>query len=267
MPDRPAPTRFDQDTAVHPTGPGRFRAEIHEHWTVGGGANGGFIAALVARAMTRGLDAPGRGLRSLTTHYLSRPAFGPATIEVDVLRTGRSLSSVAATMRQDDRRICTALAAFSVPWDTDVTWTLPIPERAHEPGSDGGWDPPAFMDNFDRELRVDAPMFSGEGSSRTTGWIRTADPRPVDAIALVAIADAFPPALFPRVRDRMAVPTVDLTVHIRASLPFPGLGPDERVYAEFSTEHLADGFLEEDGAIWAPDGTLLAQSRQLAIAH
>ena len=28
---------------------------------------------------------------------------------------------------------------------------------------------------------------------------------------------------------------------------------------------IAEGFLEEDGEVWAPDGTLIAQSRQLAV--
>jgi hypothetical protein len=37
------------------------------------------------------------------------------------------------------------------------------------------------------------------------------------------------------------------------------------VLVRFRTRTSADGFLEEDGQIWAPDGTLIAQSRQLAI--
>ena len=41
--------------------------------------------------------------------------------------------------------------------------------------------------------------------------------------------------------------------------------PGEFVLGRFSSRLLHDGFFEEDGELWAPDGRLLAQSRQLAI--
>jgi acyl-CoA thioesterase len=262
-----SPTPFDTDTAVTLTAPGTYAAELAEHWNVILGPNGGYLAAVVARAMTEEVADPTRGLRSITVHYLRRPEFGPVSLDVEVLRTGRSLSSVSATMRQGDQPICTALAAFSVPWDSPVAWARTMPETARVDNSDPAWSPPTHIGNFDTELHVDAPLFSGEGSSRTAGWIRTVEPRPLDGIELVAISDALPPAIFPRVSDRMAVPTIDLTVHIRAALPHAGLAVDDRIYAEFTTDHVADGFIEEDGTMWAPDGTLLAQSRQLAIAR
>jgi acyl-CoA thioesterase len=59
----------------------------------------------------------------------------------------------------------------------------------------------------------------------------------------------------------MGVPTIDLTVHVRNPVP-PGT---EWVLVRFTTRALAGGFLEEDGELWHPDGTLLAQSRQLAV--
>ncbi|MFM7271876.1 MAG: hypothetical protein ACKO2C_09640, partial [Actinomycetes bacterium] len=40
---------------------------------------------------------------------------------------------------------------------------------------------------------------------------------------------------------------------------------DDFVLAVFRTNVIAEGFLEEDGEVWAPDGTLIAQSRQLAV--
>jgi acyl-CoA thioesterase len=43
------------------------------------------------------------------------------------------------------------------------------------------------------------------------------------------------------------------------------MAPEEPVLARFSSKTSHGGFFEEDGEIWAPDGTLLAQSRQLAL--
>ena len=57
------------------------------------------------------------------------------------------------------------------------------------------------------------------------------------------------------------VPTFDLTIHFRAPLPAPG----EWLLADYRSRFSAGGAWEEDGELWAPDGTLVAQSRQLAM--
>jgi acyl-CoA thioesterase len=63
------------------------------------------------------------------------------------------------------------------------------------------------------------------------------------------------------------MPTVDLTIHIRATFPLDDPPDDDLVYAECTTSHIADGFAEEDCDIWSADGRLLAHSRQLAITR
>ena len=55
-------------------------------------------------------------------------------------------------------------------------------------------------------------------------------------------------------------PTIDLTVHFRAPLPL-----DDTCCSAASAELVRDGFFDEDGELWAPDGTLVAQSRQLGL--
>jgi hypothetical protein len=54
------------------------------------------------------------------------------------------------------------------------------------------------------------------------------------------------------------VPTVELTVHIRAR---PAAGP---LRVSVTTVNLARGYLEEDVTIWDSADRLVAQSRQLA---
>ena len=89
-----------------------------------------------------------------------------------------------------------------------------------------------------------------------------------DALAVAAFADAFPPALFSAVDNEDlagGIPTIDLTIHFRTSLPLAGATPGDFVLAVFRSQLARDGFVEENGEIWSRDGTLLAQSRQLAL--
>jgi len=260
-------TRFDSDTAVRSHGDGVYSTELRESWNIVAGPNGGYVAAIIARAMQCEVADPVRTLRSITVHFLTRPEFATATVKVVVERTGRSVSSLSATMRQGDKLLCTALAAFSVPQQSAHGWAMGLPEEAQLPGNDIRADLPPAARNWVTKLQYDAPFFSGNGTARVAGWIRTLDPRPLDAIALVAISDALPPAPFPKVDAPMMVPTIDITVHIRADLPLPTMAPTDSVFAEFVTNHVADGFNDEDGFMWAPDGTLIAQSRQLAITR
>ncbi len=61
-------------------------------------------------------------------------------------------------------------------------------------------------------------------------------------------------------------PTIDLTIHFRsANLPRAGADPFELCFAQARSRLLHEGFFAEDCLIWAADGTLLAQSRQLAL--
>jgi acyl-CoA thioesterase len=93
----------------------------------------------------------------------------------------------------------------------------------------------------------------------TRAWIRFSDQRPVDASALLFFSDALPPSVFEVLPDRSWVPTIELTVQVRA-LPAPGW-----LRAVTRTRHLIDGRFEEDGELWDATGRLVALSRQLGM--
>ena len=101
----------------------------------------------------------------------------------------------------------------------------------------------------------------------TGGWLRLKEPRAPDAQLLAQYVDAWWPASFVRVAQPAAVPTIDLTVHFRAPSVAAALDPAAPVMVRFASRTAKDGFVEEDGEVWAPDGTLLATSRQLAVAR
>jgi acyl-CoA thioesterase len=79
---------------------------------------------------------------------------------------------------------------------------------------------------------------------------------------VAALADAWPPAIFPAATSPVAAPTIELTVHFRSPLPAPG----RWALGVFESRVARDGFFEEDGVLWSEDGEVIAQSRQLALA-
>jgi acyl-CoA thioesterase len=269
------PTRFERDTTVEPTSaPGVFRASIRREWWVHGGPNGGYVAAIILRALTEAVGDPARAPRSLTVHYTARPDDGDTTIATNIERAGRSLTSCSARVSQGDRLVALAVAAFSEPREGPEFCDL-VPPAFDPPPEEIEVRPlppdaPPIAHRWDTRFVLGRPPDSSLPPSEraeTGGWIRPEEPQPIGAPIVAAITDAWVPPVFSRLSEAMFLPTIDLTVHFRTSLPPADLAPDAFLFVAFRTQVAADGFLEEDGEVWAPDGRLLAQSRQLAVVR
>jgi acyl-CoA thioesterase len=287
-----APTKFDRDTAVwrEPDGGSAssdragsmqtaFGAEVAPDWRAGRGPHGGYLAAMLLRALIETVADDARAPRSLTIHYARAPEPGPIEIHTVIERQGRSLSTLSARMQQGGDLIAIAMAAFSLPWGgpeiSDVRMPEVEPPDASREGvkliERGG---PEFARHIVLQPRMDGSLFApGEQQMQIRAWIGLAEPRPIDALSLAFFSDALIPAPYMRMSEPAAVPTVDLTVHFRERLPTAAedtsaslqRDPRELCLAQTTTELIHDGFFVEDGLIWAADGTLLAHSRQLAI--
>jgi acyl-CoA thioesterase len=275
-------TVFDRDTAVRriedadgdgaqAPGETRFAADIAPGWRAGRGPHGGYLAAMLLRALIDAVDDPERSPRSLTIHYARASQPGPIEIIVTVEREGRSLSTLSARMRQEGRTTALALAAFSVPWEAPGANELPMPELAPPDAERISTaklfkGAPEFTRHLVMQPRVGAIPFAGSGAPmRIGGWIGFPEERPVDAISLALFCDAWFPPSFIALDSPAVSPTIDLTVHFRQDISHCDCDPAALCLGVFETRLLYDGLFEEDGVIWAPDGTVLAQSRQLGI--
>lgn len=280
-PDAGALGAFDRDTAVQrvdgpdASGGGErrvsYRAEVRPGWRAGRGPHGGYLAAMLLRALCETVGDRQRAPRSLTIHYARAPELGAVSIDTVIEREGRSLSTLSARLEQGGSLMALALAAFSVPWSApeivEASMPLIAPPDAVRETSGLGADRPEFVSQLVVQRRLGAAPFAGSDEPMQTGaWLGLRDPiPPVDALSLALFSDALFSPPFVRLRRPSTSPTVDLTVHFRARLPDDRTAPGELCFARFRSRVLHEGFFEEDGAIWAPDGTLLAQSRQLAI--
>jgi hypothetical protein len=110
------------------------------------------------------------------------------------------------------------------------------------------------------------PFADPDQPMETGGWLGLAEARPIDSLSLAFYCDALIPAPFMRLVAPAPAPTIDLTIHFRVAMPRDeNPDPNELCLARVNAGVVNDGLFEEDVMIWAQDGTLLAQSRQLAI--
>lgn len=259
---------FDADTAVEALGDGRFAAEMSDRWWVGNGPNGGYVAAVVLRAILAAVG-PSRPPRSLTVQYPRAPKAGPVELVVTIEREGGRATFVSARMEQEGRVQATALAVLSEDWSEGGFVELEIPD-AGEPGELHPIEPqdrpgsPQMLQNYLVRPALGERAFSG-GPARHGAWIRSREPHLLDAPLAAAFLDTWFPAAFVRLDSPRGAPTIDYTVHFRSPLPPPGATPEDVYLVAFRTGLARHGFFEEDGELWSTDGILLAQSRQLAL--
>lgn len=279
------PGAFDRATALRraPEQPQRagaaaFDVQISPQWCINGRPHGGYLAAILMRALLQVVGDPDRAPRSLTIHFLRPPRAGAARVQAATERAGGSLSTLSARMEQNGELTALALGAFSLARASLEAAELappdvPGPDAARQTSAvlreriDRG-HVPSFMENLVIQPRRGEVPFAGtDGPLVVTAWLGLAErSRPLDPIALALYSDALFPTPFPRLSEPAGAPTIDLSVHFRESPErMAARDPAQLCLAQFSTGVIHEGFFEEDGVMWAADGTVLAQSRQLAI--
>lgn len=260
---------FDSDTALEPAGDGRWRGEIVPGWETPRGPLGGYVMAIMLRALELAVADPERQARSVTMHFLRVPEDGPVEASAGIEREGRSLTTVSGRLEQGGELVGLALGAYSKPWEGPLLDGAPMPEAAAPDPPEGVADEargdaprPPFLERMVMQHRFGEAPFTRAPEGLVGGWLGlTEDERPVDALAIAVLADAWFPAPWPRLPEFAPAPTIDLTIHFRS--PLPAAGP--LLLGRFTNSYVRDGFFEEDGGLWSPDGTLVAQSRQLGL--
>ena len=256
---------FDTETALEPAGEHRWTTQLTSAWNIGDNPNGGYLLAPLQRAMASVSGHPDP--LSITTHYL-RPGTGdaPAEIEVELVRTGRTVGTVRGRLIQDGKARIESIAAFTDLQTTADVVDIAVPAAPVPP-------PDVCVSRTDLEQGIELPIMdrldvrihpehaeAGTGrEAEITGWIRFRDGRPVDAHALTLFADAFPPPLFSKVGYIGWVPTIELTVHVRRR-PVEGW-----IRGHFRTSDAAGNRTIEDAWLWDESGALVAVGRQVGL--
>ena len=268
--------------------PGRFTTSVSPAWQLVSVPQGGIVAAIAVRAMARALGDPSQTLRTMTVLFAGQVTCGPVVVDVQVLRRGRSVSQLMATVRNTGADAgLTALAAFGAPRRGFEFTELAFPDVGGPEGVRGFRDPlPEGVEfEWDREpmpfweeVIESRPVIGTapwepfeDGPAEVAYWYRIDHP-PLDASGRLDVAgpivmcDTMPGSVGQKLgpdSGRWFAPSVDYTLHVFAPAA-PGW-----LLAHQRARHAGDGYASVDVALWDPSSegapTLVAYGTQVML--
>lgn len=273
------PHPFRDLTTLDDAGDGRWRAHIHQTWTVGPKVHGGCMLAVCAAAARRTLLADGAADSAIqplavSASFVAAPDPGDVDLITTVRKQGKQVSVVDVELVQGERVAVRASVTLGRPDEGDDVFAAaqPIADLPVEPTAESTPVTPAHpMGKIVNacsglDLCVDTAsahfLTGAQGEPVVRMWAR---PRPEDE------ADRDTAVLFALMAGDISVPvamnlgrfgwapTVQLTVYLRR-LPQPGW---LRIMS--SSTVLGSTWFEEDHTVVDSTGAVVAQSRQLAM--
>lgn len=170
---------------------------VPETWKQGRTAYGGLTAALCLEAAAP--LAAGLPIRSAQIAFVG-PVSGTVTCRPEVLRQGKNTVFISTRMTGEDGVLAECIFTFGAPRASTLDFAYlqppevpPVDKTGHYFGREGKG--PTFAQNFDLRFAGGSVPMSGAAEADVSIWMRHRDPAtPNDAIALLALADAPPPA-------------------------------------------------------------------------
>ena len=257
---------FDTDSRVRPAGAnGEFAAELTDRWNgTAGAVNGGYMLATCVRALALGMPFPDP---IVVSGFFLRPGLaGSATVRTSMIRSGRTTAFGESALNQDGKEVVQVTAAFAKLGDAgrDGLVFLDATPPALPPPAEcvgvpvGSFGLASIAERIEFRSAELPGWFRGQPSGRPASefWTRFADGREADLLSLLLLVDSTAPSVL---ELGAGSTTIQLTVHLRAH-PAPGW-----LACRATTRFVSHGYHEEDFEVWDSTGTLVAQSRQLAL--
>lgn len=258
---------FDAAVRLLPADDGLFDGRTHALWGNMVGPFGGITAATLLNAAWLHPQRLGEPL-SFTVNFAGALADGPFRIQALPVRSSRTTQHWTMQLQQAGEVAATASAVFALrrpTWATHERQPPALPAAEAVPVTPSPMRV-AWSDRYEMRF-IDGPWPDLAAAaelpdSRSALWIRDQPGRPLDALSLVAMCDAFYPRIFRRRQSFTPAGTVSMTVHLHADAAELAAQGSAPVLACARGLRFGGGFFDQRAEIWGRDGRLLAGSQQ-----
>jgi acyl-CoA thioesterase len=248
---------------------GQMYFRVTEDWTQGRAAFGGLVVASALRAMLPHVPAE-RHLRSLFVSFVAPVGVGEAKIRVELLRSGRALTTLEARVSQGETTCTVLLGSFGEAHERELA--IEPPKMPSVPAAETLPDVP-FMEglfpNFAQHLAYrmtsEIAPYSGAERAFVQGWCRLRDAERVGYPEIAALIDAWWPPIVSIAEAPLAASSMTWLINFFAEISPEGLSPAAWWMYEGRSDASKGGYADTDSLFWDAQGRLIARSRQLVV--
>ncbi|PJG42479.1 acyl-CoA thioesterase [Acinetobacter tandoii] len=242
--------------------------DIPEGWLQGRTIYGGVVAGLMMQKVLLSIADPTKRLLSASVTFVGPVQQGAARITAEILRQGKSVTTVEVRLWQDDAVQSILIASFGTARSSEIHVRQ---ERAapnylppeHLSGMQKHADFPQCYQQFDVRWAEGAVPCTASTQSDFGGWCRFEPEKHQDrafgVADLMTLFDIWPPGVLPLFKN--LAPASSLTWHVTYVNPLQQNLHDWFKYKVF-TDYAAEGYATEYAHLWDAENRLIAISRQ-----
>jgi len=247
---------------------------VNSSWGQGRTLFGGLTAALVYEKIKQSVSLE-RPLRSISINFSGQAlADSLLSISEQVLSNGKSISQINGQLFQNDRVVTQVCACFGTERESDIEIPTPkenLPELGTHPRLNyiKGLTP-EFIQHFEFEYCKGQLPFTNSPLNELAGWVRFKEPgQNFTEGHLIALIDAWPPTVFQKLKKPAPCATISWNLEIVQPLSQlnQSLSASDWFYYSAEIKQAHHGYAHTEAKVYAPDGTLIALSRQLIAVY
>ena len=255
----------------------RVRFDVPADWLQGRTAYGGLIAAMGTQAMrvvTGDAWPPTLRLRALQTNFIGPVVAGPAEVAVTVLREGKSVRQIQATVKSEGLVAATLVGVYGSPRTSALDALAPTQQALRVAAADAPSRPfvaglmPAFLQHLHIGWAAGDPPGSGGKGWQTGLYLRLVGDRAdlIDRDVLtVLLADAPPSPAVGHFRQLAAASSVCWALEL---LPDDApVGTDDWWRIDTVARSAADGYVNHSSTLWNSAGQAVAFGHQMVTVY
>ena len=264
--------QFQEALVLNQVSENIFSFTPDSRYFVGNTPHGGYLLALMNKAMTQVLPHP--SAINSNVYYLDRTEPESAELHVEVFRVSKGSSMGQVKLIQNNKITClySALCSDFEYMKGYSGLSTPMPEIMKTVNQDdfkvmhyenlGLGSTPAFIQQLNMSVHPDHAWWdrdisSDDAEARCSAYLEL-EGGIADTFVLSYLADILPPVVQNKYGSLGWIPTLALTCNIR-QLPQTNL-----LFIDGLAKDISNGYFEQDCCIWDMNGNLVATSRQLA---